>query len=33
VGEEMYRSTAHRVDADRVIIPEVVSGTALSADL
>jgi len=33
VGDEMYKSTAHRVGADRVVIPEVVSGTDLSADL
>jgi len=33
VGDEMYRSTAHRVGADRIVIPEVVSGTDLSADL
>jgi voltage-gated potassium channel len=33
VGDEMYESTARRVGADRVVIPEVVSGTDLGADL
>ncbi|ELZ29161.1 TrkA-N domain-containing protein [Halosimplex carlsbadense 2-9-1] len=33
VGDEMYESTARRVGADTVVIPEVVSGSDLVADL
>ncbi|QPV65074.1 NAD-binding protein [Halosimplex litoreum] len=33
VGDEMYESTARRVGADAVVIPEVVSGSDVVADL
>ncbi|MFB6280679.1 MAG: NAD-binding protein, partial [Haloferacaceae archaeon] len=33
VGDEMYASTARRVGADSVVIPEVVSGTRVVEEL
>jgi voltage-gated potassium channel len=33
VGDEMYESTARRIGADTVVIPEVLSGTELVAEL
>jgi voltage-gated potassium channel len=27
IGDEMYESTARRIGADTVVIPEIVSGT------